>query len=173
MQAGGYRWFDRSFQDHAHRRAQTTIDTLATVSEIAAKEPHLNGRPFVGLCKNLLSFLLVYERAKKAIPTDSLWYQQRYVHPDWYRTDDTKISVAYHTATSLRPESVSDPRWIESAILPIVSRCLEINMEEKRYPIVIELLNRLNIYVQLLAAEHQIEYAFNLISQVFEVPTVI
>lgn len=167
VQAAGYRWFDRSFQDHARRRAQTIIDTLTTVSEIAAKEPHLNGRPFAGLCKHLLSFLLVYERGKKAIPTDSLWYQQRYVHPDWYRTDDTKISVAYQTATGLRPESVSDPRWIEAAILPIVSRCLEINMEEKRYPIVIELLNRLDIYVRLLAAEHQIEYAFNLISQVF------
>lgn len=167
VQAGGYRWFDRSFQNHAHRRAQTTIDTLATVSEIAAKEPHLNGRPFAGLCKNLLIFLCDYERGKKSIPTDSLWYGQKYVHPDWYRVDDTKTSLAYETATGLRPESVSDSRWIESAILPIVSRCLEINMEEKRYPIVIELLNRLDIYVRLIAAEHQIEYAFNLISDIF------
>ena len=167
MQAGGYRWFDRSFQNHAHRRAQATIDTLATVSEIAAKEPHLNGRPFAGLCKNLLVFLCDYERRKKLIPTDSLWYGQKYVHSDWYRVDDTKTSLAYETATALRPESVSDPRWIESAILPIVSRCLEINMEEKRYPIVIELLNGLDFYVRLLAEDHQIEYAFNLISDIF------
>ncbi|MYK20594.1 hypothetical protein F4055_20900, partial [Candidatus Poribacteria bacterium] len=167
VQAGGYRWFDRSFQNQAHRRAQTTIDTLATVSEIAAKEPHLNGRPFAGLCKNLLVFLCDYERRKKSIPTDSLWYGQKYVHPDWYRVDDTKTSLAYETATGLRPESVSDSRWIESAILPIVSRCLEINMEEKRYPIVIELLNHLDLYVRLLAADHQIEYAFDLISEVF------
>ena len=167
VQASGYRWFDRSFQNHAHRRAQTTIDTLTTVSEIAAKEPHLNGRPFADLCKNLLIFLSDYERGKKSIPTDSLWYGQKYVHPDWYRVDDTKTSLAHETATGLRPESVSDSRWIESAILPIVSRCLEINMEEKRYPIVIELLNRLDIYVRLIAAEHQIEYAFNLISDIF------
>ena len=167
VQAGGYRWFDRSFQNHAHRRAQTTIDTLTTVSEIVAKEPHLNGRPFAGLCKNLLVFLCDYETIKKSIPTDSLWYGQKYVHPDWYRVDDTKTSLAYETATGLRPESVSDPRWIESAILPIVSHCLKINMDEKRYPIVIELLNRLDIYVRLLATEHQLEYAFNLISQVF------
>ena len=167
VQAGGYRWLDRSFQNHTHRRAQVTIDTLTTVSEIAAKEPHLNGRPFAGLCKNLLSFLLVYETAKKSIPTDSLWYQQKYVHPDWYQTSDRKTSLAYNTATVLQPETVSDPRWIESAILPIVKRCLQINMEEKRYPIVNELLHHLDIYVQLLVAEHQIEYACDLISQVF------
>ena len=167
VQAGGYRWFDRSFQNHAHRRAQTTIDTLATVSEIAAKEPHLNGRPFAGLCKNLLVFLCDYEIGKKSIPTGSLWYQQTYLHPDWYRTSDTKTSLAYNTGTGLRPESISDSKWIESAILPIVMRCLEINIEEKRYPIVIELLNRLDIYVRLLAAEHQIEYAFNVISDIF------
>jgi len=154
-------------RNYTHQRAQNTIDTLPAVSGIAAKEPYLNGRPFAELCKNLLVFLCDYERIKKSIPTSSLWYRQKYVHPDWYRTSDTKTSFAYETATGLQPETVSDLRWIESAILPIVRRCLEINMEEKRYPIVIELLNRLDIYVRLLAADHQIEYAFNLISDIF------
>ncbi len=167
VQAGGYRWLDPSFQNYTRQRAQNTINTLTAVSDIAAEEPYLNGRPFADLCKNLLVFLCDYERIKKSIPTGSLWYRQKYVHPDWYRTSDTKTSLAYETATGLQPETVSDLRWIESAILPIVGRCLEINMEEKRYPIVIELLNRLDIYVRLLAADHQIEYAFNLISDIF------
>lgn len=167
VQAGGYRWLDPSFQNYARQRAQNTIDTLTAVSDIAAEEPYLNGRPFADLCKNLLVFLCDYEKIKKSIPTGSLWYQQKYVHPDWYRTSDTKTSLAYETATVLQPETVNDFRWIESAILPIVRRCLEINMKEKRYPIVIELLNRLDIYVRLLAADHQIEYAFNLISDIF------
>ena len=167
VQAGGYRWLDPSFQNDTRQRAQKTIDTLTAVSDIAAEEPYLNGRPFAELCKNLLVFLCDYERVKKSIPTGSLWYRQKYVHPDWYRTSDTKTSLAYQTATGLKPETVSDLRWIESAILPIVGCCLEINMKEKRYPIVIELLNRVDIYVRLLAADRQIEYAFDLISEVF------
>lgn len=167
MQAGGYHWSNQSIQKRSHNIAQTEIDTLITLSDITAKEIHLNGRPFADMCQSILSFLLDYEATKKSIPTNSLWYRQRYVHPDWYRTDHTKTSLAYDTATGLRPEVVSDPRWIESAILSIVRHCLEINMEEKRYPIVIELLNRLDVYVRLLAAEHQIEYAFNLISDIF------
>ena len=165
IQAGSYRWSDQSFQNHAHKRARIAVDTLATVSDIAAQETHLNGRPFADLCKNLLSFLLHYEVAKKAIPTDSLWYERRYEHPDWYRAGETETSMAYRTATMLQPQSVGDPRWIESAILPIVQHCLEINIRENRYVIVDELLGYIDTYAQCLAEEQQIESAFDLIRQ--------
>ena len=131
VQAGGYRWLDPSFQNYTRQRAQNTVDTLTAVSDIASKEPHLNDHPLAGLCKNLLVFLCDYEIVKKSIPTGSLWYRQKYAHPDWYRTSNTKTSLAYETATGLSPETVSDSRWIESAILPIVQRCLEINMERE------------------------------------------
>lgn len=167
MQAGGYRWSDQSFQNHAHENAQRDIDTLTTVSEIAEKEPHLNGRPFADLCEHLLSFLCCYEIGKKSIPTNSRWYRQQYAHPDWYRTDDTQTSIAHETAAIPQPKTVSDPRWIESAILPIVQRCLEINIKENRYNIVNELLWDLDAYLQRLAEEHHVESAFNLMSDVF------
>ena len=167
VQAGGYRWSDQSFQNHAHGRAQKAIKTLTDVSEIASKKTHLNGQPFTNLCKHLLLFLRHYETGKRLIPTDSLWYEKRAVHPDWYRTGDTQTSIAHNTATGLRPKLVSDPRWIESAILPIVKRCLEINIRGNRYSIASELLGDLDAYVQQLAEEQQMEPAFNLIRDVF------
>ena len=168
MQAGGYQWSDQSFQNHAHKNAQIGIETLSTLSEIVAKEPHLNGRPFASLCNNLLSFLRNYETKRKLIPTNSLWYRQQYEHPDWYRTSDTETSIAHETAAGLQPTVVRDTRWIESEILPIVERCLKINLDEKRYEIVNLLLGSLNRYVETLAVEHQVELAVNLISDVFE-----
>ena len=167
VQSGGYRWSDMSFQNDAYKKAQTAINSLTTMSEIVAEEPHLKVHPFAGFCRNLLLFLVRYEVVKKSIPTDSLWYAKRPVHPDWYRTGDTATSLAYETASGLPPESVSDLRWIESAILSIVQHCLEINCKEKRYAIVNELLGYLNVYIQKLAEEHQVEYALDLISKVF------
>ena len=167
MKVGGYRWSDPSFQEHSHRRAQTAIDTLNTLADIAAKEPHLNGQRFAGLCQNLLLFLCYYETRKKLIPTNSLWYRQRYVHPDWYRASDTETSIAHDTATGLQPKPVSDPRWIESAILPIVKSCLGINIRNERYALANKLLGDLDAYVQQLAKEQQVESAFNLIRDVF------
>ena len=89
------------------------------------------------------------------------------MHPDWYRTGDTETSIAHETAAVLQPKPVSDPRWIESAILPIVKRCLETNIREHRYAIVNELLGYLDAYLQRLAEEHQVEFAFNLMGDVF------
>ena len=167
IQAGGFRWSDRSFQSYFHGVAQESIDMLTAVSNLAAdEEMHLSGKPFADLCKNLLIFLRRYEKIKKSIPTNSLWYKQRNVHPDWYRTSDTETSVAYETAIGLRPKLEGDPRWIESAILPIVKLCLEINIKEKRYAIVKELLSYLDIYVQRLAEEHQVEHAFSQIGEI-------
>ncbi len=77
------------------------------------------------------------------------------------------MSVAYETASGLRPKLESDPKWVESAILPIVKLCLEINIKEKRYAIVKELLSYLDIYVQRLAEEHQVEHAFSQIGEIF------
>ena len=167
VQAGGYRWSDRSFQDQAHRIAQDTIKTLTDVSEIASKKTHLNGRPFANLCKHLLLFLRHYETGKRLIPTDSLWYEKRAAHPDWYRTGDTQTSIAHDTSTGLQPKFASDPRWIESAILPIVKRCLEINIKNERYVLANELLSDLDVYIRQLAKEQQVESAFNLIRDVF------
>ena len=167
VQAGGYRWSDQSFQNNAYKKAQTAINSLTTMSEIVAEEPHLKIHPFAGFCGNLLLFLVRYEVIKKFIPTDSLWYPKRYVHPDWYRTRDTETSLAHETASGLHPESVSDLRWIESAILPIVQHCLEINCKEKRYAIINELLVYLDTYIQKLAEEHQVEYALDLTGKVF------
>ena len=50
VQVGGYRWSDRSFQNHAHKGAQEAIETLTDVSEIAQKIPHLNGP---SICKSV------------------------------------------------------------------------------------------------------------------------
>ena len=73
MMAGEYRWSDPAFQRYAHRVARSALDTLSTLADLTAQEPHLNGRPLATLCKHLLSFLVLYERSKRKIPTDSLW----------------------------------------------------------------------------------------------------
>ena len=155
----------RSRVTHIDMRETLWIPLIA-VSDITAQETHLNGRPLAGLCANLLIFLSHYETARKSIPTDSLWYERRYVHPDWYRTDDTTTSAAHETATGLQPKAVSDPRWLESVLLPIVRSCLELNLREHRYAVVYELLNRLDLYLQKLGREHQVAFAFKLIRDI-------
>ena len=166
MRAGGYRWADKRFQEHAFRVASSSISTLKTITDLSADKPELNGRPFSGMCRDLIAFLVRYETIRNKIPSDSHWFHQNFVHKDWYRTDETETSTAHETATMLRPQSVSNTRWLENELLPLIKRCIEVNISKERFDIVIELLQSIDIYIQRLAENHQTEFAFELIGEV-------
>ena len=166
MQAGSFKWYDHQFQNHAYQVASSRIKTLLTISDISSKEVQLNGTSYANLCEDLLSFLYRYEKTKKKIPTDSLWYRKQSVHRDWYRSDETETSVAYETATGLQPQRLSNLRWIENELWPIVLKCLETNISLKRFTIVSELLLYVDAYIQRLAEEHQTDFAFEIMRDV-------
>ena len=165
MQAGGFRWTDIRFQEHAFRVASSSITTLKVITDLSADKPQLNGRPFSGMCKDLIAFLIRYETIRNKIPSDSHWFHQTFVHKEWYRTDETETSTAHETASMLRPQSISNTRWLENKLFQLIKRCIEVNVRKERYDIVIELLQHIDIYVQHLAADHQTEFAFELIGE--------
>ncbi len=163
VKAGGFQWLDKSFQNHAYRQASTTLDTLETLADITAREPHLSGKPFIELSQYLLGFLLHYEHAKRSIPTDSAWYEQRYQHRDWYRTEDSRVAIAHQTGTTLQPDVTNDKEWVEGRVIPILKRCIEVNLTEERYTEVLGLFDYVDAYVKGLAREGEVGRAFALL----------
>ena len=168
VNAGGYRWDDAAFQNHANKLASSSLDTLETLSEITKNEVHLRGAPFISLSENLLSFLLFYEKSKNKIPSDSQWYEKKYVHRDWYRTQDTQVSVAHQTGTSLQPDVTNNKEWIEIRVLPIIRECLVINLKEERYNEVLELAEYLDAYLALLSRSGRTDRALTILDELSE-----
>ena len=168
VNAGAYRWNDTAFQRHANKLASSSLDTLETLSDITKKEVHLRGAPLISLSENIISFLLFYERAKKYIPSDSQWYEQKYVHRDWYRTEDTWVSVAHQTGTTLQPDVTNDKEWIEARVLPIIRECLEVNLKEERYNEILELAEYIDAYLKLLARSGRTNRALNILEELGE-----
>ncbi len=166
VKAGGYRWQDKAFQHHAYRQSSAVLDTLDTLSDFTASKPHLSGTSFINLTENLLRFLIHYEYAKRHIPSDSLWYRQRYEHRDWYRTEDSRVSIAHLTGTMLQPDITVHKEWVESRVVPIIRKCVETNLTEKRYEDVNALLGYVDAYVKVLAKEGAVERAFNFLEQI-------
>jgi len=166
VRAGGYRWQDKAFQQHAHRQSSAALDTLDTLSDFTSSKPHLSGTSFIKLTENLLRFLIHYEYAKRHIPSDSLWYGQRYEHRDWYRTEDSRVSIAHLTGTTLQPDVIMDKEWVESRVLPIIIKCIESNLTEKHYEDVHALLGYVDAYVKVIAKEGAVERAFNFFEQI-------
>jgi hypothetical protein len=165
IRPGEHRWDDPSFQNYAYRTARLAVDTAKTLAEITSKEGQLSGEPFVTLCSQLLFLLGRYELEKKRIPTESRWYARRYVHPDWYQTEDYKTSLAYRSSGRLDPKEVSDVEWLESAILPITYLCIRKNAEANRYDLVSRVANQIKNYARSLASEHQAKSAVDVVDK--------
>lgn len=160
---GGFGWNDATFQDHANKLAQSAIATMETLADISGSDKNLSARPFVALCKQLLSFLIFYEHSKAKIPSDSRWYTRKVIHRDWYRTDDSSVSMAHQTGTTLSPDSVPDMNWVEDQLLRIISRCLVTNIRDRHYEIVFELLPYYDAYIKSVSEQSNLERSLTLV----------
>ncbi|MCM3970315.1 hypothetical protein [Pseudomonas aeruginosa] len=168
IRAGGYQWADPSFQKHAYKNSVTAIETLLVLFDIAAKEPHQNGRPLVNLSARTISFLIHYNKLKSQIPSESLWYQEKYKHKDWYSTSDIFTSIAHRSGTALQPETVQDKFWLENRIQPELIRCFKINLYEGRFSEAASTLNNLLNYATSLARHGQTARAIELTEKISE-----
>jgi len=165
----GYRWNEKSFQHHAYRQASKSLDTLETLSDLMSQKDHLNGASFLSLTRNLIRFLSFYELAKRSIPTNSNWYEEQYTHNDWYRSDDSRVSIAHATGTTLQPEVTTDKLWIEKRAFPLVKKCIEINLTKGRYSEIFGLVGNIEGYIKVLAQEGEVQRAFELVTDILNV----
>lgn len=163
VMVGGHRWNDPDFQNHANRLASSSLDTLTTLADITRREVHLRGEPYIDLSKSLMSFLMLYEGSKNKIPSNSQWYAKRYVHRDWYRTSDSRVSMAHQTGTSLKPETTNDKEWVEARVLVVVRGCIEVNLMDERYNEVLGLAGYVDAYLKKLAKTGRASRAFEIL----------
>ena len=164
VRVGGFQWSNRSFQEHAHRNASATLETLQTLTDITAEARHLRGKPFIELSQQLVQFLTQYEQSKAGIPFDSLWYEQQFQQRDWFRTEYSQVSVAHETGTLLQPTTVTNKEWVEARVLPIVMRCVKVNLGDKKYSDVHGLFALVNIYIGILGRAGEVQRALETIS---------
>jgi len=162
----GFGWNNPSFQTHANRRAGGALDTLITLSSISSKADHLNGKPFAQLACGVSKFLAYYAKEKKRIPSDSKWYEAKYVYRDYYRTGDIEVSLSHDTGTVIQPTVEYNRLWVEEKLRPIILECIQVNLEKKRFQLVTDVLAFLDSYLSALAREGEVEQAFAFNSEI-------
>ena len=167
VQAGRFRWSDPSFQNHARRLAENSIDSITVVAELTEKAEHLSGRPYISLSRRIISFLVEYEAARKTIPTESLWHAETFVHSGWYVAADSNTTLGHNTSTMLQPKPTRNRRWIEASLMKPIFQCLDVNMRSNRYGMLNELLVILSSYVKIIATEHDVGFSFQTIRDIY------
>ena len=166
VRVGGFHWRQQAFQKSAHQQAVTSLDTLHTLADIIAKEPHLSGKPFIELTQYLVNFLRLYEHTKSQIPTDSLWYDEQYQQRDWYLSDYSDVANAHATGTFLKPTTTTNKEWVEDRAIPILQECILANLKNKKYADLMGLFDNLDQYCRDLSRNAEIQRAIEILSEV-------
>jgi len=168
VSAGGFRWKDPEFQNHAHRQSNSIVDGLLTLADLAATHENLESGPLLEFSVQILALLTEYQRRKLRIPTDSYWFGQKHEHPSWYMTDDSTTSMAHQTGTTLTPNFVRQYHWFEDRVETIVVKCFDVNIRRARVDNVGELLSAAGTYVDALARSGDLNRATALVERVRE-----
>lgn len=112
---GGYQWQNPAFQQFAQRLATRVLATLKTLADVCEGQGHLNEGPLLRVSYVALRLAARAFVAAERIPSTSRWFPDRYVHPNWYRTDDSHVEIASFTGTMLQPTVTRDGWWVEDA----------------------------------------------------------
>jgi len=168
VSAGGFRWKDRDFQNHAHRQANSIVDGLLTLADLAATHENLESAPLLEFNVRILALLTEYQRRKLRIPTDSYWFEQKHEHRPWYMTDDSTTTMAHQTGTTLNPNSVPQYQWFEDRVETIVIRCFDVNVRRARVDNIGELLGAAGMYIDALAFSGDLSRATALVGRMRE-----
>ncbi|MEP5700627.1 MAG: hypothetical protein ABJN43_18530 [Sneathiella sp.] len=155
--AGGYQWNDASFQNHAHKQATISFETLKTLADITEQEDHLRGRPFIELANKCLMFLISYEKARHKIPTNSKWYKSVYLQQEWYKARDSETSIAHQTSTRLIPKDGADYDWVENNCMAIIKQCIKANILDNQYAQLSEIFPYFQAYISKIVLLGNIE----------------
>ncbi|HOW36293.1 MAG TPA: hypothetical protein PL155_07760 [Candidatus Omnitrophota bacterium] len=144
----GLRWLDSNFQSHYHKLASKNVNTLANLVEICLKNPHLYKKSVPLLSWRLCYFLKDYQMQKARIPTDSYWFSRIPKYKDTFIVDDTTLTVALQTQTSIQPESITDNYWLEDEIFEILTNMLSIMLNNHNIIISADILDGINKYFE-------------------------
>jgi len=127
----GFRWNDPNFQVHYQKLAAKNISTLKTLLRLCSEEHHLQQQPLSIALQKTIYFLASYGQQRSFIPSDSRWYALVPRYKSWFLYDSSALTMALQTQTSIQPEMVPNPYWLEEDVIEILSPTFEKALQKK------------------------------------------
>lgn len=138
---GAYKYDNPSFQKYHNQVVTEYLKTLDDLSFALIRDNDFEGLNI--LLEINLNLISRYSRLKNKIPYNSSWFPNIGKERSWFTENETEISIAINTGTSLYPKVVRDTYFFESQLLEINRRIIEKLLANKKYEII---YNYFNIY---------------------------
>jgi len=161
----GFRWTDPNFQSHYQKLAAKNISTLNTLIKLCTKEHQLQKQPLSSILKKTIYFLTNYAQQRSFIPSESRWYALMPRYKSWFFYDSFALTIALQTKTSIQPEMVPNPYWLEDDIIEILSSTFGKALQKENLEVVYEALCSLNRYLEILGANLEFKKGLDVITK--------
>ncbi|MAT39306.1 MAG: hypothetical protein CL946_06855, partial [Ectothiorhodospiraceae bacterium] len=122
----------------------------------------------VSIHRQLMAFLTWYVGQKTKIPTDSLWYEEKYLHREWYRSSDSWIGVPTDTFTTLQPEVIGSMYWLEESILGDLVEVEGLIIRSDDQNVIYEMFKGRISHIEMVSQKGDVEHAMELIEGLLE-----
>ncbi|MCM8830819.1 MAG: hypothetical protein NC918_01310, partial [Candidatus Omnitrophica bacterium] len=98
--------------------------------------------------------------------SDSRWYALVPRYKSWFLYDSSALTIALQTQTSIQPEMVPNPYWLEDNIVEILSSTFDTLLNGNNYEVVYESINVLNKYLECLGLDLEFKKGRNIIDTI-------
>lgn len=122
-----------SLQNHYRKQAQRALATLNSLVDFGITPVKLSSQQMLTIARYAGSIIEYYIERKKHIPTQSYWFLRKYEHRKWLITEESTVTMALNTGTSLQPKEVTDMLWFEERSIRIILKILEHLVAQKEW----------------------------------------
>lgn len=162
----GVRWGDANFQAHYQELAGRNVSTLSDLMRICLKRTDLEKASLPTLLRRIVLSMRDYGRQRSYIPSDSRWYTRVPRYKDWFLTDFSTLEIAVQTQTTIPPEMVPNPYWLENELTEILSSAVERVLQENNLEPVYTTINVLNMYLETLGSNLELKKGKEIINKI-------
>lgn len=122
---GGFGAKKDYLQKHYQKQAKESLDTYHELIGFGIDQLGLSPESHLEIAGSITGLLRYYLRHRKEIPSDSLWYAKKYKHKNWLLTQESALTMALNTGTSLLPDEINDEEWFEAQATDLILRIFE------------------------------------------------
>jgi len=159
---------DKIFQNHNFLLASQEIRLLSSLLDTALDNYKIHNDSLQNIAINLFNLLINYQKIKRQIPHESLWYKQIQEYKDLYKHRNVGLNTLLQSAIMPQAKTKYDLFWLEEKLIPYIIKIIIDEIKNDEIEDYKKILSYLNKYLEYLVKHGNIKYALILTNKLKE-----
>ena len=159
---------DKNFQNHYYTLTSQELELLRSLLDTSLLNYKIHNDSLYTISLDTLNFLTYYQRKKRVIPYESLWYKQKAEYKDLYKAGNLGLNIFLQSATMPQGDTKYNLFWIEDKLIPYLIKILINKIQNNEIEHYKNILVSFDKYLSYLVQLGNIDYAIKIITQLKE-----